>query len=165
MHTVLLIYNCFTHKSITRYPYPPAELCGAKHTSKENLIKFLSSDASGKISRKQSCLLCLRYMTVRSTLKMGFIRKTEMPVNAVFTGISWRRRRDSNPRAGYPANAFRVRPVMTTSIRLHSELIISIILFVSKVGKVDIYLNLGEITLLIDRVDLCGKKLARIHKA
>ena len=31
----------------------------------------------------------------------------------------WRRRRDSNPRAEKPANAFRVRPVMTTSIRLH----------------------------------------------
>ena len=31
----------------------------------------------------------------------------------------WRRRWDSNPRARLKANAFRVRPVMTTSIRLH----------------------------------------------
>ena len=34
----------------------------------------------------------------------------------------WRRRWDSNPRVGYPTNAFRVRPVMATSVLLHFEL-------------------------------------------
>ena len=35
---------------------------------------------------------------------------------------TWRRRGDSNPRAGNPANAFRVRPVMTTSILLLNKI-------------------------------------------
>ena len=42
----------------------------------------------------------------------------------------WRRRWDSNPRAGCPANAFRVRPVMAASVRLRLHLGLSAI-FVS----------------------------------
>ena len=41
--------------------------------------------------------------------------------NQLWTFYSERRRRDSNPRASFPANAFRVRLVMTTSIRLHID--------------------------------------------
>ena len=36
---------------------------------------------------------------------------------------SWRRRWDSNSRAGFPTNAFRVRPGTTTSVRLHKNVI------------------------------------------
>ena len=50
----------------------------------------------------------------------------------------WRRRWDSNPRTGYPVNAFRVRPVMTTSIRLRSRYIIATF---KRVSKTDLALH------------------------
>ena len=49
-----------------------------------------------------------------------FFCKLKRPPICRWTTFSiWRRRRDSNPRAGFPTNAFRVRPVMTSSILLH----------------------------------------------
>src|SRR5262245_65279357 len=43
-------------------------------------------------------------------------RKRERPLEAAFA--RWRRGRDSNPRAGYPARRFRGAPVTTTSVPL-----------------------------------------------
>ena len=54
----------------------------------------------------------------------------------------WRRWWDSNPRIGCPINAFRVRPVMTTSIRLRSRYIIATF---KRVSKTDLALH-----------DVCG---------
>jgi hypothetical protein len=47
--------------------------------------------------------------------------KTDTPKGV--SVFEWRRRWDSNPRAGCPTNAFRVRPVMTSSILLRADFI------------------------------------------
>ena len=66
-------------------------------------------------------MLCVpRIIAERTALRQAVFQKKKMPANAVFTGIVWRRWWDSNPRIGCPINAFRVRPVMTTSIHLRA---------------------------------------------
>ena len=91
---------------------------------------------------------------------------------------TWRRRRDSNSRASCPANAFRVRPVMTTSIRLQVRIIVndSSVLFnqmrISNCAEPDIlpkaFCCLGTIKIFNKckaKINRCSHSLARDYVA
>ena len=72
------------------------------------------------------------YIVCRNFVVNRGLGKRKTSQTLCLRGYWWRRRWDSNPRISCPINAFRVRPVMTTSIRLRSRYIIATFKMVSK---------------------------------
>ena len=84
--------------------------------ARKNFWKFSVFYPGKRVLKKKEQKIGVK--SERMNMDTGRIYKTVQKNRGRNLGFLKRRWRDSNPRAGCPTNAFRVRPVMTTSIHL-----------------------------------------------